>query len=116
MMYDISEKDSFPGYIYGLIASDEPLQIRYVGKCEQSPFHRLRDHLRLRTRNPAFRDWVNQVRGRGAEVRMRVLGAYPVESLAKMELKWIGFWYEYCQLLNVMLHKPRCFLPYRVSE
>jgi len=99
-MRDISETDVPLGHVYGLVASDEPLQIRYVGKCEQSPFHRLIDHLRLRSTNRGFCDWVRQVKGRGAAVRMRILGSYPVKDLARAERHWIVFWRDYCSLFN----------------
>jgi len=86
------------GVVYGLFASDEPLQIRYVGQTTRKLKERLRTH-RLRG-SWEIRKWTKLAAARGAAVNARVLGEYPAHLLATAEQKWISFWSTYCDLLN----------------
>ncbi len=70
------------GFIYGLVASDEPLQIRYVGKTITAPILRLKSHLNGKSaRSKRLRNWHQEVRERGAETRLRILGEYLLADL-----------------------------------
>lgn len=88
------------GSVYGLVASDEPLQIRYVGETEDSK-RRLGQYLNPNTGiSRRLRSWIDDVIKRGARVEMVILGRYPVFELGSAEQKWIAFWDRYCDLLN----------------
>lgn len=114
MISDIKLSDGPPaGRVYALVASDEPLQVRYVGKVQMGPWDRLRHHLKdPQTRKLAA--WFDEVHTRGAEIRMRILGEYPRELLEQAECSWFKFWRHYCDLLNScvpMVTRPRPSLP-----
>jgi hypothetical protein len=88
------------GLVYALFASDEPLQIRYIG-ATMYPQRRIREHIGSYCKSSKFvRDWIEEVRVRGAEVQVKVLGKYSVQELNSAEYKWIQFWKQYCYLLN----------------
>ena len=93
--------------VYGLFASDEPLQIRYVGITTQDTRTRLRGHhLELKRRFPRKNhrksDWIQSVLDRGAEVNIRLLSSHDDDdSMFKAEAAWMNFWAQYCDLLNL---------------
>lgn len=107
MTTDIFLSKQTSGIIYGLFASDEPLQIRYVGQTKYDAAFRLRQHFHSTSETyKNLRSWFDEVKARGAEIGMRVLGEYPKEFLTMSEYKWIDFWSRFCPLLN---RKHYCF-------
>lgn len=88
------------GIVYGLFASDEPLQIRYVGQTIHPAITRLKSHIYGWKLNQPFKNWIKAVLNREAQIGLRVLGRYPVAELIKNERKWIDFWGNYCELFN----------------
>jgi len=91
------------GFVYGLLASDEPLQIRYVGQTFVSPIERLRSHLSPSGRKYKHGIWFREVENRGAQIVMRLLGEYPLNTLSSAERAWAVFWHEYCGLVSAWL-------------
>lgn len=86
---------------YALSASDEPLQIRYVGATARTLQARLMQH-RYAFCNAQKRAWMRDVEGRGARVIARQLSQHETRSDAKIaEKKWIVFWRTYCDVLNI---------------
>ena len=104
MSTDIFYEPVTEGIAYGLFASDEPLQIRYVGQTYLPPFMRLRAHLMPQNKNAKVREWAKAVQARGGRVGMRILGRYPIAELSSAERKWIVFWRQYCDLYNYHPH------------
>jgi hypothetical protein len=91
--------------VYGLVSSDEPLQIRYVGRT-RTPSLRLSQHRRRRGGyNTPLWQWADAVVRRGAQIEMRFLsGPHTRPEARAAERKWFDFWFNYCELLN-------CFPP-----
>src|SRR6185295_5335116 len=92
------------GVVYGLFDQYFPLQLRYVGQTSISPVIRLYQHFSQNRKYRVFR-WVKEVESSGSEVSMRILGRYPLSDLNAAEKKWILFWGNYCDLLNLN-HQP----------
>jgi len=103
---DIFYEPPTHGIVYGLFASDEPLQIRYVGKTTRSPESRLWAHCSSYD-SRRVRAWVELVATRRAKVGLRVFGEYPLCELVYAERKWISFWLSYCELNNTQQHPER---------
>jgi len=93
--------------VYALVASDEPLQVRYVGKTTGWLNDRLLGH-RSEPGNPKKRAWIAELRARGATLMIRALSTHESEhDLAVAELKWFLFWGLYCDLVNGEVPKYR---------
>lgn len=85
---------------YALCASDEPLQVRYVGVTKHSLEHRRYHHLYSPT-NSTMRDWFAELQRRGADVVIRELSRHDsAVEVSAAEKRWIGFWSQYCEVLN----------------
>lgn len=101
--------------VYSLTASDEPLQVRYVGATSYPLETRLRGHhnenLRRITRKDNRKsDWIRDVIARGAQVEIRPLSQHQSpDELREAERRWIAFWSRYCELLNLQRY------PHRIS-
>jgi hypothetical protein len=87
------------GYIYALVASDEPLQIRYIGRTIKPKSRWSGTKLTVTSKEYLFR-WQLSVKVRGAKVEMVILGQYKISSLPRAEMLWIKFWSKYCEVLN----------------
>lgn len=111
MIQDICllEFPSGVGIVYGLLDVAEPLQIRYVGQTKVHPQARLSQHVTHYShgRSASLNRWIKEVRYRGSNVVMRVLGEYPFQVLNHAEVRWIHFFAQYCDLLNVDLLRRR---------
>ena len=86
-MEDIFYTPSDYGYVYGLFASDKPLELRYIGQTRYEPVVRLRSH--LTSNKGLLRAWIEDVHQRNATVGMRVLETCLLEMLSMNERKWI---------------------------
>lgn len=95
-----------PFVCYALLASDEPLHVRYVGLTNQPLIVRLASHLAgKQARYAAKQAWFGEVTARGAKVVMRVLSRHETRAEAgQAENQWWDFWNEYCSLLNPRPH------------
>lgn len=101
MNIDIFLSRETTGFVYGLFASDEPLQIRYVGQTKYAPSFRLRQHfIPTNQIHHNLKPWFTEVKERGAEIGMRIFGEYPKEFLTVAEYRWISFWSACCYLFN----------------
>lgn len=90
--------------VYALCASDEPLQVRYVGVTKHSLEHRRYHHLYSPT-NSTMRDWFAELQCRSVEVIIRELSRHETAVEAnEAEAKWISFWSEYCESKNECRH------------
>jgi hypothetical protein len=99
---DITYQEPTDGCVYGLVASDEPLQIRYVGQTITPPETRLRGRFSKSgcRKFSKCSQWIKEVQARGCVVRMRILGRYALAELNTAERQWIAFWARYCDLTN----------------
>lgn len=94
----LPDTPSKTGLVYGLFASDEPLNIRYVGQTTNGAENRLRSHLCRSGRRTIQGRWFESVEARGAKIGMRILGEYPSDQLNAAEIQWCRFWSFFCDL------------------
>lgn len=87
------------GVVYGLVADDEPLQVRYVGST-LTPKMREAAYRGERAHTSRLNEWIRSVKSRGSTVSFRVLGRYDADFVRVAEYRWWTFWGNYCDLLN----------------
>lgn len=96
----LTSEDVKTGYIYGLYASDAPLDCRYIGKTIQTLIRRLRKHLSdAKSGKECYRDrWIRSVVERGATIVIREIEIHGLSSLddlnpflSSREKTWIAF-------------------------
>ncbi len=86
---------------YALAASDQPLQIRYVGSTTRTLRERLIAHLRDKASGKRRICFIRHVLMRGERVLIVPLSTHTeIFDMFMAESAWIKFWGKYCDLTN----------------